>query len=265
MSPRIVRLAERKKKINLEVSLVKNFEPYDYLILKLMNPNSLETNYRSVKNNRKREEKLISSSVGTVEELRQSFMMNLEEKEINLEKFNRENLVACITKIFVLMMVVCVLEMIAIIWLVDINIVNEAEYRRVFSKKHGEFQNLYGAYTSANLYHQIATQSEFLQRSGLEISELKKKLANMTFNSIRDFQIDYLTVTLTVEPIEYDLEFRKFDVKTDTSKTNLVDYSQNLGTFKLIRSMKFLAQNYHTLTSLGNKTQFQTIDEYNGF
>ena len=56
--------------------------------------------------------------------------------------------------------------------------------------------------------------------------------------------VDYLTVTLTAEPIQYDLEFGRFAVKTDSSKTNLIDYSQNLGTFKLNKSMEFFARNY---------------------
>ena len=245
ISSRIVQLADKEKSPNLEVSLMQGFESHDYLILKLINVLTFQKlNTQTKKSNRKRSNILKYSKLESVEELRQSFMMDLEEKEINLEKFSRDNLAACIAKLFVFLMVLCFLEMAGAFWIIENMHASEVEYMRIFSKKQGEYQNLYSGFVSANLYHQVRSQEEFLRQQGFQTTQLKQKFTNLTFDSIRKFQIDYLTVTLTAEPIQYDLEFGRFAVKTDSSKTNLIDYSQNLGTFKLNKSMEFFARNY---------------------
>ena len=177
------------------VSLMQHFEEQDYLVLKLENGNTFNRFAPMVKRSKRRSDMNHPFEPEQIQELRQSFMMDLEEKELNLEKFNRDNLAACIAKLFVLLMALCLLEMAGAFWIIEQINDSEVEYMRIFSKEQGEYQNLYSGFISANLYHQIRSQEEFFQQQGLQTIQLKQKLTNLTFDSIRKFQIDYLTVT----------------------------------------------------------------------
>lgn len=146
------------------------------------------------------------------DELRSSFAMDLEEKEINLEKLSRENLVTSMTKLLVLLMILCLATMLTVYHLLKVNGKHEVQYMELFSEKEGEYQDLYTGYASANLYHQVATQEEFLIQQGLDTSHLKGKLMNTTYDSVSSFQLHYLADTLTSTPIKYDLKFHRFTI-----------------------------------------------------
>ena len=176
--------------------------------------------------------------------------MDLEEKELELEKLSRDNLTTTIAKLLCLMILLCVAEIVSVFSIIEVTHQQEAQYMELLAEKQSQYQDLYYGYTSANLHRQIVAEEEFLLRQGLDTSRLKEKLVNMTYRSIDSFQLHYIAETINSEPIEYELKFHRYTIKTDTSKTNLIDYSQNLATFTLNKSMLFLARNYRTLVHL---------------
>ena len=53
-------------------------------------------------------------------------------------------------------------------------------------------------------------------------------------------------------------------MKTDTSKTNLVDFAQNLAVTQLDNSLNFLAKNYKTLKEVVKNDNFEPFDDFMG-
>ena len=197
-------------------------------------------------------------------ELKHCFAVELEEKEMELEKLNRDNLATTIARLLFLMALLCLAEMAGIFSIVEVTHQREAQYMELLAQKQGEYQDLYYGYTSANLYRLIDAEEEFLLQQGLNTTSLKDKLVSMTYRSVDSFQVHYIAETLNSEAIEYELRFHRYTLRTDTSKTNLIDYSQNLATFTLNKSMLFLAHNYRTLASLDEQLEIESQESYLG-
>ena len=66
------------------------------------------------------------------------------------------------------------------------------------------------------------------------------------------FQREYLANILNTNQhvLDYPIKFKYFQIVTDTSKTNLFDFSQNLLQYNNYESLEFLRNNYPTFSDL---------------
>lgn len=111
------------------------------------------------------------------------------------------------------------------------------------------------AYQDHYSYKVIKSAEPYIRQMGIDYDGILAQTAKRIETQVNNFENEYLGSFLYGNEINitYGVQFKYFNVSTDTTTTNLLDFSQNILLYGNEDSLGFLVRNYPTFVSLARQ------------